>query len=147
MPNPQGLNAELYSYWAKEELRFQRCGECGRWRHPPRLLCPQCGSPLWSWQLSSGQGTLYTWTVVHRAMSPAFAADTPYAVIVVEMQEGVRLVSGTSEILRQDLVVGLPVEVMFESRGEELKLPFFRLRASASRDGARAPGRTSGRSQ
>ena len=112
-PRPvlEGMTAAYYEHCARGELRFQRCDDCGAWRHPPRVLCAACGSPQWSWQRATGRGRIFTWTVVHQAMNPAFVSEVPYAVIVVEMDEGVRVVANLRgagpEVLRLDL----PVEV------------------------------------
>ena len=92
LPKPEGLNAEFYAHCARRELRFQRC-DCGLWRHPPRVLCAACGSERWHWALASGRGRVFTWTVTHQALHPAYADDVPYALLVVEMDEGVRMVS------------------------------------------------------
>jgi uncharacterized protein len=125
-PTLDGLTAEFYAHCGRGELRFQRCETCGTWRHPPRVLCAVCGSPRWSWQRSSGRGRLFTWTVVHQAMHPAFVSDVPYAVVVVETEEGVRVVSNLrdagSELLRLDALV----EVVFERVDDDLTLPMFR---------------------
>lgn len=125
-PSPEGLNAEFYAQCAKGRLYFQRCGQCGAWRHPPRIMCARCGSWRWSWQPSSGRGRIYSWTVTHQAMHPAFADQTPYAVVVVEMEEGVRLVSGLRDLPLSELRLDLPVEVMLEHVSETMALPFFR---------------------
>ena len=61
------------------ELRFQRCAACGAWRHPPRVLCAACRSDQWSWEPSSGHGEVFTWTVVHQPLHPAFVDDVPVA--------------------------------------------------------------------
>ena len=105
-------------------LRFQRCEECGAWRHPPRHLCRACGSGRAAWQPSSGRGVLVTWTVTHQAFHPAFAGDVPYVVAVTELEEGVRLVSGVRGLAREDLRIGLPVEVVLEPAAEGLLLPY-----------------------
>jgi uncharacterized OB-fold protein len=125
-PNLDGLTLEFYEHCARGELRFQRCEACGTWRHPPRVLCAVCGASRWGWQRSSGRGRLFTWTVVHQAMHPAFAPDVPYAVVVVETEEGVRLVSNLRdagpELLRLDALV----QVVFERVDDDLTLPMFR---------------------
>lgn len=127
-PGPvlEGMTAAYYEHCAHGELRFQRCDDCAAWRHPPRVLCAVCGSSRWSWGRSTGRGRVFTWTVVHQAMHPAFAHEVPYAVIVVETDEGVRVVTNLRgagiEVLRLDL----PVEVTFEALDETLTLPMFR---------------------
>jgi uncharacterized OB-fold protein len=125
VPNPVGLNAEFYEHCAHEELRFQRC-ECGVWRHPPRVLCAACGSEGWEWARASGRGRVFTWTVTHQALHPAYAEDVPYALLVVEMDEGVRMVSSLRDLPPADLELGLPVEVVFERRSETITLPCFK---------------------
>jgi uncharacterized OB-fold protein len=132
LPKPRpvldGFTAEFYGYCAAGELRFQRCSTCGAWRHPPRVLCPVCGSPRYSWEPSSGRGQVFSWTVVHQAMHPAFAAEAPYAVVVVETDEGVRFVANLRDAGPEVLRLGLPVEVCFEAVDETLTLPMVRPR-------------------
>lgn len=125
-PDPDGLNAEFYEHCAKGELCFQRCEDCGTWRHLPRYMCAACGSDRWKWAASSGRGKIFTWTVTHQAMHPAFAADVPYAIIVVELEEGVRMVSASRGIAPSALELGLPVRVEFERLSEQMALPVFR---------------------
>jgi len=127
-PRPvlDGLTAEFYAHCARHDLRFQRCLTCGAWRHPPRVLCAVCGSSRWSWEPSSGRGQVFTWTVVHQAMHPAFADAVPYAVIVVETTEGVRVVSNLLDAGNDALRLGLPVEVDYQRLDDELTLPMFR---------------------
>jgi len=129
-PRPvlEGSTAEFYEYCAAGELRFQRCLTCGAWRHPPRVLCAVCGSPRYRWERSSGRGQVFSWTVVHQAMHPAFAAEAPYAVVVVETDEGVRFVSNLRDAGPEVLRLGLPVEVFFEAVDEALTLPMVRPR-------------------
>jgi len=130
LPKPQGLNADFYRECASGRLCFQRCDDCGRWRHLPRYLCASCGSAAFSWIESSGRGRIFSWTVTHQAAHPAFAADTPFAIVVVEMEEGVRLVSDLPGVPLDALAIDLPVEVFLESHSSEIGLPHFRLRQS-----------------
>jgi hypothetical protein len=129
VPAPSGLNKEFYRHCANGELRFQRCSGCGTWRHPPRVMCARCASEAWEWQRSSGRGKVYTWTVTHQALFPAFAEDLPYAVVVVELEEGVRLVSGLRGLSPADLEVDLPVEVELVKASDDVGLHYFRPRS------------------
>ena len=128
LPVLEGLSGEFYAWCRQGELRFQRCTDCGTFRHVPRELCAQCNSFAWEWARSSGRGTVYTWTVVQRALHPALANDTPLAPVVVEMEEGVRLLGNMVDCAPQELVIGLPVEVEFEAVTPEVSLPRFRRR-------------------
>jgi uncharacterized OB-fold protein len=129
VPRRDGLNGEFYSFTAREELRFQKCDDCGSWRHMPRHSCARCHSTAWSWQRSSGRGKLYSWNVNHRSFHPGFNADVPYCVCVIEMEEGVRLISQLVDINLEDYRLDLPVEVVFVPRGDA-RLPMFRPRTS-----------------
>ena len=128
LPKPDGLNAEFYEHCAKEKLCFQRCNECRTWRHLPRSMCAKCGSTDWAWEESSGRGRIFSWTVTHQAIHPAFAGDVPFAVVVVELEEGVRMVSGLRDLPPEEISLDLPVEVEFERVSEQIALPYFRPR-------------------
>lgn len=126
LPALEGLSKEFYDWCRQHELRFQRCADCAAWRHVPREQCAECGSPRWEWAKSSGRGVVFTWTVVARAMHPAFVADVPYAPVVVELDEGVRLVSEVLDCSPDELAIGMPVDVAFVDVTPELTLPKFR---------------------
>lgn len=130
LPAMQGLSKEFYDWCKRGELRFQRCSRCGEWRHVPREMCAACGSFDWEWAKSTGRGTVFTWTVVERPMHPAFADALPYAPVVVEMTEGVRLLSRVVDCTPADLEIGMTVEVVFDAVTEDVSLPKFR-RAAA----------------
>lgn len=140
----KGTGDEFYAWCARGELRVRRCRACGEWCHVPRVLCPNCAAKDWAWERVRGTGRLYTWTVVHRAMHPAFMDAVPYAVVVVELDEGPRIVSGIVDCPIEELEMEMPVEVVFErsDRLGERVLPRFRRRAAASAPGA-AAGSTS----
>lgn len=133
-PNPrgEGLNGEFYRACAGGSLCFQRCSSCDAWRHLPRYRCPTCGSAEFRWAESTGRGRLYSWTVTHRAIHPAFADALPLAIVVVEMDEGVRIVSDLPGVDPKQLVLDLRVEAYVEVRSEEIGLPHFRLCADAA---------------
>ncbi len=134
----KGTGDEFYAWCARGELRLRRCNACREWCHVPRVTCPNCASTDWAWERVKGTGRLYTWTVVHRAMHPAFMGDVPYAVVVVELDEGPRLVSGIVDCPLEALEMEMPVEVVFErsDRWGDRVLPRFRRAAGAGR-GAR----------
>jgi uncharacterized OB-fold protein len=92
----------------------------------PRELCAECGSWEWEWALSSGKGEVFTYTIVGRALHPAFAESVPYAATVVEMEEGVRLLSKVADVAPEQLEIGMRVEVDFEAVSDEISLPIFR---------------------
>ena len=126
LPVLEGTTGEFYQYCKDHELRFQRCTACGTWRQVPRDMCAQCGSWEWEWVKSSGRGKLYTWTVVTFPMHPAFEDEVPYAVALIEMEEGPRIVSRIVDVAPEDLHMDMPLEVIFEEVTDEVTLPRFR---------------------
>ncbi len=127
VPRPEDdITAEFWQHCNRDELRFQRCTDCGTWRHLPRVMCAQCASTEWEWALSSGRGRLFSWTVTHRSPHPAFRGEVPFVVGIIEMEEGVRMLCRIREIAPEDLALDLPLEVGFERANDETSLPFFR---------------------
>jgi uncharacterized OB-fold protein len=126
LPALEGLAGEFYGFCKRGELRFQRCGGCDAWRHVPREMCAQCGSFDWSWERASGKGTVFTWTTAARPLHPGFKDAAPYAPVVVEMEEGVRLLSELTDCTPEDLEIGMAVEVVFDAVTEDVSLPKFR---------------------
>ena len=122
-PTLDGLSGEWYGYLAQGELRFQRCTACRTWRHPPRITCRACGTDGWTWERSTGEGEIYSWTVTHQALHPAFADEAPYGIVIAALEEpGVRLVAGWDGPL-DALALGLPVVVTLADGGEGPVLP------------------------
>jgi uncharacterized OB-fold protein len=89
-------------------------------------MCPKCWSDQVAWETVSGRGTLYSYVINHRP-APGFEADAPYAIAVVQLEEGPRLMSNIVDVENtpENLVVDMPLEVTFEERGE-IMLPQFR---------------------
>lgn len=126
LPSLEGLAGEFYAFCRRGELRFQRCRDCETWRHVPRELCAQCGSWQWSWERSSGKGAVFTWTTAARPLHPGFKDAAPYAPVVVEMEEGVRLLSEIIDCSPEQLEIGTAVEVVFDAITDDVTLPKFR---------------------
>jgi uncharacterized OB-fold protein len=127
LPVLEGLTGDFYGFCKQGQLRFQRCTDCRAWRHVPREMCAECGSMQWAWEPSSGRGTLFTWTVAARPLHPGFADAAPYAPVVIELEEGVRLVSEVVDCPPDRLEFGAEVEVVFDAVTEEVTLPKFKL--------------------
>ena len=109
-------------------LVVQRCTGCGALRFPPRELCSACLATEAAWQEVSGRGEIFSYYVMHQIYHPGFAAEVPYAVVVVELEEGARLVSNMLECPPAELRIGMPVEVAFDDVTPEVTLPKFRPR-------------------
>ncbi len=120
-------------YWAAartRELRFQRCTSCGHWRHPPGPMCPQCLSMESEWTRASGKARLISWVVVHPPTLPAWKDRAPYAVVLVECQEGVRTIGGLLGAPADALRMDMPMVVDFAPSPEGDLVPQWRLAES-----------------
>jgi len=109
-------------YWQGLEAGkpvLQKCGDCGAWCHVPQPICPKCLSLNKKWEAISGKGTVYSWVVYHQSPDPEFPA--PYAVILVELEEGMRFVGNLIDVHPDDIKVGMTVEVFVEELSEEFK--------------------------
>ena len=90
LPHPSELSRPYWEAAAEGRLVLQRCASCGKLRHYPRLLCDSCYSDAVDWVPASGRGKVHSWTVCHHAFHPGFAAELPYTLVTVDLEEGVR---------------------------------------------------------
>lgn len=107
-----------------KRLLIQRCVECQALRHPPRPMCPRCNSLSWDAIESSGRGEVYSFVMPAHPPLPWF--ESPYIVVLVDLEEGTRLVSNLCGIAPGDVTIGMPVEVFFDHFDDGLVLPQFR---------------------
>jgi uncharacterized OB-fold protein len=106
-------------------LLVQRCDGCGTLRHPPRPMCPRCHSLAWTATESTGRGTVLSAVVMRHPQYPWSATDP--VVVLVELEEGWRLVSNLVGVESADDVIGVAVEVQYEDFDGDLTLPLFRV--------------------
>lgn len=125
------VNRDNEGFWegvATHQLLVQRCDPCGTPRFPWLPGCNACGSQEWTPFASAGRGTVYSYVVMHHPVFPAF--DPPYAVALVELDEGVRIVSNITGVPCEKVRVGMPVALEFLRVDDELELPVFRAEAA-----------------
>ncbi len=113
------------------KLMVQRCEGCGRLRFPAYELCSACLSTRAHWVEVSGRGEVYSFNIMHQVYHPGFAAEVPYAVVVIQLDEGPRMVSNLVGIKPHDIRCGMPVEAVFEKLNDEIYLPKFRPRTAS----------------
>ena len=128
LPRPTEDSAPYWEAAQRGELRMQRCSNCGHTRFPPSLLCARCLSDRHEWVRLSGRGTVFSWIIVHQSQHPAFNADSPYNVTIVELEEGPRLHTTLVDCANDEIRIGMPVEVVFDRVAEDVTLPRFRPR-------------------
>ena len=123
------IDEESRGYWealARHQLYFQRCRDCGTKRFYPRALCPACLSSATEWVRASGRGAVYSFTVTYQNQAPGFREELPYVLAIVELDEGVRMMTNVVGCAPDAVRVGLPVQVVFEDVTAEITLPKFR---------------------
>ena len=108
---------------AEGRVVAQRCGACQRLRHPPRPMCPHCGSLDVEVAELSGRGTVYSYAILHHPQNPAF--DYPVLAVLVDLEEGVRVVSNLTDVDAGDVRIGMPVEVGFVPTSGGATIPVF----------------------
>ena len=106
------------------ELRIQTCNACGALRHPPGPACPECGAMDRGHVVASGRGTVFSY-VVHRH-PPVPGRELPILLVLVDLEEGVRMVGELVETDAEKIEVGMPVVVDFRRIDEDLTLPVWR---------------------
>ena len=121
------LTEETAPFWegtARGELLVQQCDSCGRLRFPPRPVCPWCRSFDTTWAPMSGNATLWSWVIAHPPLLPAYAAQAPYNVIVVQLAEdpALRMV-GNLNGDPESLGIGGAVRVLFPDPIEDVVFP------------------------
>jgi len=129
LPLPDEVTAPFWEGCRRGELRMQRCAACARFRFHPRPMCPHCHSLDSQWVRVSGEGTLFSFVVCHPPVLPAFQAQVPFAVALVELAEdsGLRMVGGVLDCPPDRLRIGQKVRVAFEEIAEGVVLPQWRL--------------------
>ncbi|MCX4675692.1 OB-fold domain-containing protein [Streptomyces sp. NBC_01433] len=126
------INRDNAGFWAgvaEHKLLIQRCGDCRTLRFPWLPGCNACGGQDWDTVEASGEGTVFSHVVMHHPPFPAFSASGeggPYAVGLIELAEGVRMVSNVIGVPYDKVRSGLPVRLEFLRTDPGLELPVFR---------------------
>jgi uncharacterized protein len=125
LPAPDNASRHYWQSAADGQLVIQRCTTCGEFQFYPRALCVSCAGET-EWVDASGRGTLYTYTIIRQNRSPAFAALSPYAVGIVELEEGVRMMSNIVDCDVEQLSIGMALQVVLVKAADDVGLPFWR---------------------
>lgn len=109
------VTAPFWEALRNEKVVIQRCSDCGTWVFYPRSHCSACLSENLNWHEISGEGILYTYTLTRQPTAPHFADEVPQIIIVVELDQGVRLTSTlVADSSQSDIAVGSRVKPVFD---------------------------------
>jgi hypothetical protein len=120
------LTDDNHAFWdaAREgRLVTQRCGGCGRLQHPPRPMCPSCQGLEMEIVDLAGTGVVYSYSILHHPQHPSF--DYPVVAALIDLDEGVRILSNLVDVPPEDVRIGMPVEVRFVPTRDEMAVPVF----------------------
>ena len=122
---PGALDRAFFEAAARGELLYQRCAACDHRQFYPRLLCTACGGDI-DWATASGRGVVHTFTIVRQHGQPPFKGELPYAVAMVELEEGVRMLGTVTGCPVERVRIGMPVEAYAIECGDGMAVPFWR---------------------
>jgi hypothetical protein len=140
LPRP---TAETLPFWqgcADGRLLYQRCEACGRAQFPPRGRCAFCLADALRWRESAAVGAVHSHTTVHRAPAAAFKADVPYAILLVDLDEGFRMMTNLRGASPDAVRIGSRVRLRFEPNAGPWPLPQAELVVEAPDAGPGTPG-------
>jgi uncharacterized OB-fold protein len=126
VPSPDADSAALWRGLRDGMLLLQHCGDCRHVQYYQQGMCRHCGSENLSHRAASGRGKVHSFSVVHRAPGPAFRDDVPYAVLLVDLEEGPRMISTYTGGKPEDVTFDMDVALVCEEIGDETTLPRFR---------------------
>ena len=126
LPVPDADSAAFWAGLREGRLLLQHCLACGHVQYYQQGICRLCSSQRLEHRAASGRGKVHSYSVVHRAPGPAFKADTPYAVLLVELEEGPRMVSSLVEGDPHAVRFDMAVELVCEAVDQQVTLPRFR---------------------
>ena len=115
-------------FWAatrERRLELPWCRACERPHWFPREACPHCLSADIEWRESAGSGVVYAASVQHRPAWPTLADRVPYTVVLVDLVEGVRMMSNLVGVAPDEAEIGAPVTVTWEELSDGRHLPQF----------------------
>jgi uncharacterized protein len=133
VPFPRGEEQSWFDAARNGHLLYQQCAVCGGVPSYLRALCPVCWSSALVEKASAGRGVVYSFTIQYRPGGPGFADDVPYTLVLVDLEEGFRVLADLRDCPPQSLAVGLPVKVFFDEAAPDLVLPRFRPAEEATR--------------
>jgi len=122
LPDRSPLDEPFWAATSAHALRLQRCDTCGSFRFIPSEICSECHSEEVTWSLVSGLGSIYTYTIVHRAPTPAYQRDAPYVIVHVTLSGGPRMIGNLIGCDPYQVQIGMPVEIVFDDVLADLTL-------------------------
>jgi len=111
----------------EHKLVCARCASCGTFRMPPTPFCPNCNSQDTEWPELSGRATVYSFTIVRHPVTPELAANVPYVIGLVDLDDapGARMFTNIVDCDPDTVYVGQPVQVVWDDVADGVTMPRF----------------------
>jgi len=126
LPEVQPWTIDFWKATKQHKLLIQECKSCNSKIFYPRKFCPECWSSELSWTEASGKGKIFTFTVTMTGVEKKFADDLPYVLALVDLAEGIRMMTNIVECKPDHLKIGMDVEVVFDDINDDFSLPKWR---------------------
>ena len=127
LPEIQPWSRAFWEGTRKHKLLVQECNDCGVKIFYPRKNCPECWSSNLGWCEASGKGHVFSHTTTMTGVEDKFADDLPYVLAIVDLEEGVRMMTNIVDCDPEEVSIGMEVEVVFDEVTPEITLPKWKL--------------------
>ncbi|MCH8863364.1 MAG: OB-fold domain-containing protein [Proteobacteria bacterium] len=120
---------ETAPYWEachNHQLLIQKCADCGKHQFYPRTVCSHCTGGTLEWAEASGRGEIVSYTIMHRAVSKAYAGGGVTVLALIRLEEDVQMMSNIIGCDPEQVCTGMSVEIIFEDWSDEISMPMFR---------------------
>lgn len=125
LPKPDHVSAPFWKAAADGRVLIQQCPACGHRQFYPRALCTSCAADT-EWVEASGRGTVHTFTVIRQNWAKPFVDELPYVVAMVELEEGVKMMTNITDCEIDDVHIGMQVEAYSAIVDDEVGILFWR---------------------
>jgi uncharacterized OB-fold protein len=128
LPIPRPWSKPFWEASKKHKYLIQTCNDCNAKIFYPRRSCPECWSSNLGWTEAKGTGKVYTYTITYAGAEEKFSEDYPYVLALIDLDEGIRVMSNIVDCNPEDVKIGMDVEVVFRDINEDFALPLFKLK-------------------
>jgi uncharacterized protein len=126
LPQPTPWSKPFWEGCKRHEFLIQRCQNCQKAIFYPKLFCPDCLSSNLEWMKASGRGKIYSYMVVYSYQPTEFEGDLPYVVAIIDLDEGVRMMSNIIGCPPETVKCDMKVQVVFDDVTDDITLPKFK---------------------
>jgi uncharacterized OB-fold protein len=126
LPVPDEASQPFFAGAREQRLMIQRCSTCDAVMWPVKTHCTNCLGTEITWVQASGQGSLYSFVLMHQIFHPGFANEAPYNIAEVDLAEGLRIITNIVGCPNDQLRIGMPLEATFEAITDDITLPKFK---------------------